>query len=291
MIRRAWSVLESGGPMAVLQAIGRRIVPPRLKCFSAAAPLMSGKRGLEIGGPSWLFARRGQFPAYGVAGSLDNCNFSSTTIWEGAIQSGPTFTYDPRHEPGTQYILEATDLSAIAAERYDFVLSSHMLEHCANPLRALREWMRIITAGGAIVLVIPHKEGTFDHRRPVTTLAHLIEDERNNTTECDMTHLPEILAFHDVTLDPSVEDFEALKARGERGFENRALHHHVFDTSLVVAMVDRVGLQIVTVEPVMPCHIFLVARKPGMLQPAENTVFLAAHAEYRRRSPFLLDSV
>ena len=188
-----------------------------------------------------------------------------------------------------QYILEATDLSAIAAERYDFVLSSHMLEHCANPLRALREWMRIITVGGAVVLVVPHKEGTFDHRRPVTTLAHLIEDERNNTTERDMTHLPEILALHDPTHDPFSGDFETFKARCERGFETRALHHHVFDTGLVVAMVDWVGLQIVAVEPVTPCHIFLVARKPDTSQSAENSVFLAEHAEYKRRSPFRLD--
>ena len=165
MIRRAWSVLKSRGSMAVLQAVGRRVFPPRLKCYTAAAPLMSGKRGLEIGGPSGLFVRRGRFPAYGIAGSLDNCNFSRTTIWEGTIQEGPTFTYDPRHEPGMQYILEATDLSAIATGRYDFVLSSHVLEHCANPLRALREWMRITTAGGAIVLVIPHKEA------PSTTVA------------------------------------------------------------------------------------------------------------------------
>ena len=125
----------------------------------------------------------------------------------------------------------------------------------------------------------------------MTTLAHLIEDERHHTTERDVTHLPEILALHDLTCDPAVEDFETLKARCERGFENRASHHHVFDTGLVVAMVDWVGLQIVAVEPVMSCHIFLVARNPSTSQPAENTIFLAEHAKYKRRSPFLLDRV
>ena len=31
-------------------------------------------------------------------------------------------------------------------------------------------------AGGALLLVVPHREGTFDHRRPVTELEHLVAD-------------------------------------------------------------------------------------------------------------------
>ena len=59
---------------------------------------------------------------------------------------------------------------------YDFVFSYHTIEHTAHPLRALQELARILRENGTIVLVVPHKDETFDHRRPVTPLAHLIED-------------------------------------------------------------------------------------------------------------------
>jgi hypothetical protein len=64
------------------------------------------------------------------------------------------------------------------------VLSSHCLEHVANPILALREWLRVMTPDGTLVLVLPHKEGTFDHQRPTTTLGHMIDDYER---EDDMT--------------------------------------------------------------------------------------------------------
>ena len=47
-------------------------------------------------------------------------------------------------------------------------------------------------------LVVPHKDKTFDHNRPVTSLNHLEEDLDNDVDEDDLTHLPEILELHDL---------------------------------------------------------------------------------------------
>jgi SAM-dependent methyltransferase len=232
-----------------------------VKCYAAIAGDLRGTSGLEIGGPSDVFARHSLLPAYALAASIDNVNFSRTTIWEGAIQEGQTFAFDARHAPGRQYILEATDLLSIPDERYDFILSSHTIEHVANPLRALREWIRTLKAGGVLVLVVPHPEGTFDHRRTVTPMAHLLDDERRGTKEDDLTHLPDILERHDLTLDPPAGDFASFKARSERNFENRCLHHHVFDERLVTQILEWLGTSIVAVERMAPYHIFAVARK------------------------------
>ena len=75
------------------------------------------------------------------------------------------------------------------------MLASHVLEHLANPLGALAEWRRVVGAGGHILLIVPQREGTFDHRRPVTKLEHLRADARELTGEDDLTHLPEILRW------------------------------------------------------------------------------------------------
>ena len=245
----------------ILSSVSRRLWPNRVGSYATVADAIRDKAGLEIGGPSDVFGRHSLFPAYAIAGSIDNVNFSRSTIWEGAITEGQTFTYDSRQAPGRQYILEATNLHAIPDERYDFLLSSHTIEHVANPLRALREWNRTLKVGGVLVLVVPHYEGTFDHRRPLTTMAHLLDDERKATGEDDLTHLPEILQLHDLSLDPPAGDLAAFTARSQKNFENRCLHHHVFDEPLVAGMLEWLGTPLLSVERVPPYHIFAVARK------------------------------
>ena len=138
---------------------------------------------------------------------------------------------------------------------------------------------------GALILIVPHKDGTFDHRRPVTTLPHLIEDYTHGTKEDDLTHLPEILQRHDLSLDPPAGDCDAFKARSERNVENRCLHHHVFDTRLVVQVVDWLGLRLLAVEPFLLHHILVVAQRDDPA-PGGNARFLGAHASYRLTSPF-----
>jgi SAM-dependent methyltransferase len=218
---------------------------------------------------------------------VDNCNFSNSTIWEGTIREGRTFVFDPLHEPGNQYLVEATNLGRIEAETYDFVLSSHTLEHVANPLRALAEVDRVLKSDGILVLVLPHKEETFDHRRPVTTMAHLIDDYLKATAEDDATHLTEILSWHDAARDSGIDDADAFSSRCRQNLHNRCMHHHVFDTSLAVEMIDWLGLQIMEAEPTLPHHIILACRKSP--QPAQNTLFLGEDAPFRRTSPFTLD--
>src|SRR3569833_417437 len=180
---------------------------------------------------------------------------------------------------------------AARVDTCDFVLSSHMLEHSANPLKALREWLRVLKPGGTLLLVLPHRDGTFDHRRPVTTLQHLVEDFERETGEDDLTHLPEILELHDLRRDPQAGGIEAFKERGQRNRENRGLHHHVFDTRLAVELVDFAGLQLRALESTYPFHIAAVATRLETGAQPDNTEFLRADAAYRSRSPFHSDHI
>ena len=276
-------------PSPLLHKLIHKIIPDRLRCYAREREAFTGKTGIEFGGPSSIFAARGIFPVYPLALRIDNCNFDSQTLWEGRIEPQHGFHFDPRREPGQQFVAEATDLRFLPDGGYDFVLSSHMLEHSANPLKALREWLRLLKPGGTLFLVLPHREGTFDHRRPVTPLTHLVEDFERQRGEDDLTHLPEILSLHDLRRDPGAGGFEAFKARSERNRENRGLHHHVFDTRLAVELLDHVGVRIRAVESTFPFHIAALATRLESGQRPDNTEFLGPHAPYRSASPFRSD--
>jgi SAM-dependent methyltransferase len=182
--------------------------------------------GLEIGGPSSYF--KNYYPNI----ELDNVTFARKTIWG---EFGEDYIIDGRIM-GKQFICEATDLKV--ERKYDFLLSSNCIEHIANPLKAVKEWIRVLKKGGLIVVVAPRKESNFDHRREITDFRHLVLDYENNTPETDLTHLPEILELHDLPLDPPAGTLEQFKERSLRNIENRCLHHHVFDLDLLLRIYE-----------------------------------------------------
>jgi len=250
------------------------IFSARLRCYADVHDAFAERVGLELGGPSSVFQSGALFPVYPLAARIDNCNFSSETIWEGRIETGASFSYDEARAPGRQYVAEATALEFAAPGAYDFVLSSHMLEHTANPVGALLEWKRVLRPNGLLVLFLPHRDATFDHRRPVTTLEHLVQDFDRSIGEDDLTHLEEILALHDLARDPEAGGFEMFRARSLDNLHNRGLHHHVFDKDRAVELVDHVQFAVRAVETAYPCHIAIVASKPPDAESVDNRAFL-----------------
>ncbi len=245
--------------------------------------------GLEIGGPSQFFQRGDGFPIYSVAQNMDNVNFSRLTFWEGTLREGEHFNYDPNKEPGYQFICEASDLSAVPDGGYDFVASCHTLEHCANPVRALSEWRRVLNNEGWIALALPHKTATFDHRRKVTDFEHLLEDYRHGTTEDDATHFAEILEKHDLDLDPAQESKASFEKWIRENSINRGAHHHVFDPALAIALVDYAGFEVVVAEALMPFHILIVAQKSSKSCTEKEKKRLEILQACCARSPFRSD--
>jgi SAM-dependent methyltransferase len=264
MFAKLRRIFQQRGISGLIRAIALRLrglLAGRAKGFRRCKMLFQDKAGMEIGGPSSTFSRRGIFPVYPLVAHLDNCNFSHGTVWEGRIKEGNTFRFDPDKPAGRQYVAEGTDLASVSSGSYDFVLASHVLEHMANPILALSEWLRLLKDGGILVLILPDRNRTFDHRRPVTTLEHLLEDFEAEMTEDDLTHLPEILALHDLARDPEAGDRTTFEARSRKNAENRCLHHHVFDSKLAVNLLRHMDMQILGAEEIRPFHILVVARK------------------------------
>lgn len=216
------------------------------------AAACAGCSGLEIGGPSPIFGQRGLLPIYPELSHLDSCDFAESTIWDS----------QQHHTPEERcFVGEATAIP-VADRAYEVLLASHVLEHSANALRALAEWRRVVTVGGSLVLILPHKDFIFDHRRPSTTIEHFEEDDARGTDEHDLSHLPEVLSLHDSRhdfFDGSSADFTR---RGQDNFRVRALHHHVFTTASVYALLTRAGLEVHALLAMRFSHIAAFCRNP-----------------------------
>lgn len=242
-----------------------------------------GKTGLEIGGPSRIFTDKGNLPLYHLSAHLDGVNYSASTVWNEEMKEGAGNYLYGEGKSGQQYIQEASDLSKIKSGKYDFLLASHCLEHCANPLKTVNEWMRVVKDDGYLLIVLPHKEGTFDHRRPVTPLEHMIDDFNRDIGEADLTALDEVLHLHDFSMDKASGTFEFFKARSLKNMENRCLHHHVFNGLNAAQLLDRAGLKIVDAQMRRPYHIVFLTQK--VKSRPDNDSYL--HAEsYKSVGPF-----
>jgi len=131
----------------------------------------------------------------------------------------------------------------------DYVASSHVLEHVANPVAAFAEWYRVLKPGGLIYLVVPDRRHTWDHTRPLTPVEHFLEDYARGTTPCDATHIDDFALgsdwrlFSPATPPGEVPAKQAELARGmheavARG-EDINIHFHTFEPANVLALIER----------------------------------------------------
>jgi SAM-dependent methyltransferase len=267
----------------IAERVLRRIDAVRRdRTLLSAASLLSGAVALEPGGPSALFDRGGLVPVYPRLASLDTLDYAEETLWSDAPQADSATATPIRH----RLIAEAGRLEDVPDDAYDAVLSSHVLEHLANPLGALAEWRRVVRPGGHVLLIVPHRDGTFDHRRPVTSLEHLRGDAADETAEDDETHLEEILRLHDLERDPGAPDRETFERRCRDVASTRALHHHVFVSQTVAQACAAAGLEVLLLRPKRPLNIVCLCRVGEGRGAGLNEPELA---RILRRSPFASD--
>lgn len=207
-------------------------------------PLFVNKNGLEIGGPSLVFEEFQLIPIYNKINNCDGVNFSKETVWTGQILESQGYIVNGVRR-GRQFITDATNLTSICDETYDFILSCNNIEHIANPLKAIEQWLSKLKKGGTLLIIAPRKESNFDHKRHIVSFKHLLDDYEGYIGEDDLTHLDEILKLHDLELDPPAGTIEEFKQRSLNNIENRCLHHHVFDSGVLSQIFDYFNLAVV----------------------------------------------
>lgn len=96
-------------------------------------------------------------------------------------------------------------LGPVASMSEDFIVASHVLEHLANPLRAIDDFHRVLRPGGTLLILLPDRRRTFDRDRRPTALEHVVADFETGTDEVDDEHIVEFLTNTGI-------DSEILKA-------------------------------------------------------------------------------
>lgn len=235
-----------------------------IKNYKIIKKSVSGRRGLEIGGPSPVFNKLDYIPIYHKIKSIDGANFSNETVWTGNVKTENGFYMNGKlicNGGGHLYISDATDLEMVPDNMYDFILSSNNIEHIANPMKAIEKWLLKLKSNGVILIVAPRKESNFDHLRNVTSYLHILDDYKKNIGEDDLTHLDEILLLHDLSMDIPAGTPEQFKERSLKNFENRCLHQHIFDLDLLREIFDYFHIQILLKEQRYTDYT-IVGRKP-----------------------------
>lgn len=218
-------------------------IPKRFENHKLINKFLKNKKVIEIGGPSSIFFTK--IPIYQNLESLDVVNFSNETIWEGSIKEGYHCNYYG-NKKAYQHISEASELKNIKNQTYDAVISSHCLEHVANPIKALFRWRDVIKSKGYLLLILPNKISNFDHKRKDTTFEHLMSDFKNDVTEKDNTHFDEFINFFDLEKKPGKKiTLDKHIQITKNNFLNREVHHHVFSKKLIFEVLKYCNFQII----------------------------------------------
>lgn len=144
---------------------------------------------------------------------------------------------------------DAQIMAGVPDNYFDFVHSSHCLEHLVDPVAGLRTWFRVLRAGGYLVVTVPdedlYEQGTFpstfnrDHKWTFTILkssswsprsVNIIDLIRELGVAAELLRLEQLsstyrfdLPRYDQTLSPIAEcgiEF-VIRKRPEREVEDR----------------------------------------------------------------------
>jgi len=188
--------------------------------FSELEQIFSNKNALEIGGPSSLLNS-----FYTHLEQLTVLNYEPAMTKHSQVGNSPVIYGDATNE----------DILTQLDEKYDLLITSHTLEHIANPIKALKIWKQLLKTGGTILSIVPCKHHCWDKARSYTTLSHLIKDYMYNTLESDLTHVHESNCM--IETRPNYYN--------DVGVSNdaRVIHHHVYSKSILSEMHSYAGFK------------------------------------------------
>ena len=146
----------------------------KFKEHALAHKYLDGLKGIEIGGS-----------AHNPFG-LDTINVDYTDDMDTVFKQGEEKMCGEKMK--VDVVANGDDLP-FDDESYDFVISSHVIEHFFDPIKAIKEWMRVIKKGGYVFIIAPRKKALQGETRPCTTLEELIarHEGKIKKEDVDMT--------------------------------------------------------------------------------------------------------
>ena len=150
------------------------------------------------------------------------------------------------------YVTDIKTLAGIPDASLDFIVACHVIEHTNNPIAAISSCYRALKPGGSVVLVVPDMTKTFDSKRALTTLAHLIEDYEMPSLERDRGHYEEFYAkAFEIPAGSNLLEYASQKQA-----EGGDIHYHTWTYQsfgeLVEWCVQKQGWAVEFAHPTLP---------------------------------------
>jgi predicted SAM-dependent methyltransferase len=177
-------------------------------------------------------------------------------------------------------------LEGVTDDSQDFVIANHFLEHCEDPIGAIKNFLRVVRRGGVLFLAIPDKRFTFDVHREATKFEHLLRDHQEGGEWSRLGHFED---YHRVVL--GITDERQIRRDME---EMGHTHYHVWTQlemlELFVRLKRELGFDI-EVEAFLSNRTLgegiLVVRKGAAKNTAEDELSCinVVREDYRKRYP------
>jgi SAM-dependent methyltransferase len=144
----------------------------------------------------------------------------------------------------------------------DFVIASHFLEHCEDPIGALKAHLRVLRPGGILLLAVPDRRHGVDRGREPTSMEHVLADHEQGPLRSRAEHYLDWVRLVDLPLG----NVEAGQVEGRaHELENRgySIHFHCWTGDEFAAqlryIIRRFGLPGTPVAQRDNHHEFLLA--------------------------------
>jgi SAM-dependent methyltransferase len=236
-----------------------------LDIFARYAPSLVDLTGLEIGGPSKVFARGQLFPVYPLLGRLDRFDRPPASDWPRGLPvngrgHGHTSPRHPRHPEGERFFGESSDLKDISAATYDVVLAAHALENARHPIRALKEWQRVLVPSGLLILVVASHRRTLQGWRVAPAGDRWVTTDHGIRREDPVAELASGSNGSDLRPARRVQLGCGPLADACVRPADRAAHDHLYSLGTLIPFLRRVGLDPRDAVTLDPFHQLILAR-------------------------------
>jgi predicted SAM-dependent methyltransferase len=144
----------------------------------------------------------------------------------------------------------------------DFVIASHFLEHCEDPVGALKAHLRVLRPGGVLLLAVPDRRHGVDRGREPTSLEHVLADHEQGPLRSRAEHYRDWVRLVDEPLG-NVQAGEVEERAAELQHRGYSIHFHCWTRDELAAqlrdIIRRFGLPGAPVEQSDNYHEFLLA--------------------------------
>ena len=124
-------------------------------------------------------------------------------------------------------------LSKIKDSTQNFIIANQFLEHCQNPIGAIKNMLRVLKKNGVLYLCIPDKRYSFDIDRPITSIEHLLKDYQEGPNGSKREHFNDWLKYVKKIKDDTEVEQKILRFIKT----NPPIHYHVWTQTELLELI------------------------------------------------------